>query len=133
MTPGFGKNDRSTFKYWFAHWCAYQMTALNFKVWKPSYLLHDFEKPWLRLVMGYKRVQEIHRRHSPHHLTYKHPDKIDWQALVIDWECSRYTKIASPMTARETYESFIREEGKYPTRLMKENIPPILNKLNLEK
>lgn len=27
--------------------------------------------------------------------------KIDWEALVIDWECSRYTKKASPLTARE--------------------------------
>lgn len=26
----FTKKDRSTFKYWFAHWCAFNMTALNF-------------------------------------------------------------------------------------------------------
>ena len=45
----FSKSERSSFKYWFAHWCAYNMTALNLGMWKPKYLLHDIEKPWLML------------------------------------------------------------------------------------
>lgn len=28
----FSKNERATFKYTFAHWCAFQMTALNNKL-----------------------------------------------------------------------------------------------------
>ena len=27
----FKEEDKSSFPYWFAHWCAYQMTALNCK------------------------------------------------------------------------------------------------------
>ena len=46
----FTKEERSGFKYWFAHWCAFQMTALNLKCWRPKYLLHDIEKPWLSLL-----------------------------------------------------------------------------------
>ena len=53
----FTKKDRSSFKYWFAHWCGFQITALNLGIWKPKYLLHDIEKPWLKLLWGdYKRV-----------------------------------------------------------------------------
>ena len=37
----FTKADRSSFKYWFAHWCGFQLTALNLGIWKPKYLLHD--------------------------------------------------------------------------------------------
>lgn len=48
----FTKEERSGFKYWFAHWCAFQMTALNLKCWRPKYLLHDIEKPWLKLLWG---------------------------------------------------------------------------------
>lgn len=51
-TYGFDKESRSTFKYWFAHWCAFQMVALDLHVWRPKYLLHDIEKPWLRLFFS---------------------------------------------------------------------------------
>ena len=33
----FTKEERNSFKYWFAHWCAFQMTALNLKCWKFKY------------------------------------------------------------------------------------------------
>ena len=96
----FSKQERSSFKYWFAHWAAFQMTALNLKAWKFKYLFHDFEKPWLKLLFkDYKRVQEIHRKHNSHHLQYK--GKKDYEAMIIDWECSRFTKENSPRTAKE--------------------------------
>ena len=46
----FEEKDKSSFKYWFAHWCAYQMTALNCGAWKFKYLFHDIEKPFLELL-----------------------------------------------------------------------------------
>ncbi len=67
----FTKKDRSSFKYWFAHWCGFQLTALNLGIWKPKYLLHDAEKPWLKVFWkgDYKRVQKWHRTHNrPAHL-----------------------------------------------------------------
>ena len=103
----FSKEDRSSFPYWFAHWCAFNMVALVCKRWKFKYLFHDFEKPWLRLFMPYEKVQKFHRLHSRHHLEYL--GEKDWEAMVIDWECSRYTKQESPRTAREELERLLDE------------------------
>lgn len=103
----FTKQDRSTFKYWFAHWCAFQMTALNLGIWKFKYLFHDWEKPWLKLFLPYRVVQKYHREHSKHHVEYalKHgAHNVDIDAMVIDNECSRFTKTASPYTAIEWFE-----------------------------
>lgn len=102
---GFDKSERSSFSYWFAHWCAFQMCALNLRRWKFKYLFHDFEKPWMKLFCKYKTVQKWHRNHNSHHLEYglKHGwDKVDWEALIIDWECSRFTKTEAQLDAYET-------------------------------
>lgn len=98
----FTKQERSTFSYWFAHWCAFQMTALILHRWKLKYLFHDFEKPWLKLFLPYKTIQKWHRTHNKHHIEYgeKHGyDKVDWEAMLIDWECSHYTKENCPRNA----------------------------------
>lgn len=102
---GFDKSERSSFSYWFAHWCAFQMCALNLRRWKLKYLFHDFEKPWMKLFCKYKTVQKWHREHNSHHLEYglKHGwAKVDWEALIIDWECSRFTKTEAQLDAYET-------------------------------
>lgn len=113
----FTKEDRSTFPYWFAHWCAFQMTALNCHAWKFKYLFHDMEKPFLKLVMPYKKLQRFHRIHNKHHPEWldhklqcqkyipndkevnKLLDKFDFEAAIIDWECCRFTKISCPLDA----------------------------------
>lgn len=116
----FTKEERSGFKYWFAHWCAFQMTALNLKCWKFKYLFHDIEKPWLKLIFG--------------------DNKVDWEAMVIDWECSRFTKEAAQLNARETLEMEVKQmRENYPTdiisdnkiKVFQENVKNILDKLNL--
>ena len=90
----FSEKDKSTFSYWFAHWCAYQMTALNYKAWKWKYLFHDIEKPWLELIWkgNHEKVKKWHRAHNSHHIEYKGKRKKDYEAIIIDWECSRFTK-----------------------------------------
>lgn len=90
----FTEDQKSTFPYWFAHWCSFQMVALNWGVWRWKYLFHDWEKPWLRLFFPYETVREIHRNHSRHHFEYwdNHSKDLDWVAILIDWECSKYTK-----------------------------------------
>lgn len=101
----FDKSQRSKFDYWFAHWCAFNMTALNLGSWKFKYLFHDIEKPWLMWMWkDYSRVQKWHRTHNRHHLEYAGKKSYDFEAMVIDWECSRFTKLASPLTARGEYE-----------------------------
>lgn len=108
----FTKNDRSTLPYWFAHWASYQMVAILCHAWKFKYLFHDIEKPFLLwLLRDYKKVQKYHREHNRHHLSYKGRRGIDYEALVIDWECSRFTKESSPLTALETAEKYL-EAGK---------------------
>ena len=49
ITPGFTRDDRSTFKYWFAHWAGFQVTALNLGIWKPKYLFHKHLTPQIMM------------------------------------------------------------------------------------
>lgn len=110
----FDKSQRSKFDYWFAHWCAFNMTALNLGVWKFKYLFHDIEKPWLMLMWkDYTRVQQWHRKHNNHHLEYE--GEYDFEAMVIDWECSRFTKSACTLTARQEFESLIAKHPDTPS------------------
>ena len=79
----FTEKEKSSFSYYFAHLFAYNMTALNLKCWKWKYLLHDIEKPWLKLLWGdYQKVREWHRKKNRHHLTYKNANNIDWEAMI---------------------------------------------------
>ena len=113
----FDENDKSSFPYWFAHWCSFQLCSLNLGIWKFKYLFHDCEKPWLRLIWPYKKVQKWHRTHNSHHLEYglKHGfDKIDWKALMIDWECSQMSKKQCPLNCREEMENKLSEEKWQP-------------------
>ena len=133
----FTKEDRSSFKYWFAHWCGFQLIALNLGIWKPKYLLHDIEKPWLKLLWGgdYKRVQKWHRTHNRHHLEYglEHGwDAIDWEALMIDWECCGLSKQEAQLDARETLEYEIqREKWKPYANEISSHLEKYLNLYNL--
>ena len=131
----FTKEDRSTFPYWFAHWCAYNMTALNLKCWKFKYLFHDIEKPFLKLFLQYKDVQTWHRKHNKHHPEWlehkieecekyyefeeipKLIEDYDYECTLIDWECSRFTKISQPLDAKGEFKRVFNKEyfsKKYP-------------------
>ena len=108
----YGPESRSSFGYWFAHWCAFQMVALLCGVWKPKYLLQDIEKPWLKLFVPYEKLKKWHRNHSDHHLEYLirfGPEHFDYMGMLIDWDCGRFTKSNSPLRAPEYYET-IREK-----------------------
>jgi hypothetical protein len=134
----FDKKDRSTFPYWFSHWAAYNLVAMKLGVWKPKWLLHDIEKPWLKLIWGdYKRVQKWHKHHNRHHIFYGRLhglNKIDWLAAVIDWECSRYSKNAAQKTAREEIISILSQTDKYTMyerEEVKKNCLPITDYLKI--
>lgn len=125
------ETEKSTFSYWFAHWRAFQMTALKLHCWRPRFLFHDIEKPFLMAIWkDYPRVKAFHRSHARHHLAYKGKRGYDYLAMVIDWECSRFTKEAAPLNARETLQmEAIWHPTYYP--MLVENITPILDKLGL--
>ena len=127
----FTKEERSTFPYWFAHWCAFNLTALNLRIWKFKYLFHDIEKPWLKLFLkDYTKVQKIHRLTNRHHLEYMGKKGIDCEALIIDWECSHYTKQKSQLKCRE--EVLRKINARHPqSEFLQNKIIPLLDKLNL--
>ena len=131
----FTKEERSSFRYWFAHWCGFQLTALNLKIWKPRYLLHDIEKPWLRLFWKYPKVQKFHREHNAHHLEYGLLygwDKINWEALLIDWECCALSKQNAQLDARETLAYEISKEKWKPyANEISARLEPLLDDLKL--
>ena len=133
----FSKQERSSFKYWFAHFCAFNMTALNLKAWKPKYLLHDAEKPWLKLLWGdYKKVQKWHRSHNKHHVEWMLKHKTaDFEAMAIDWECSRFTKEAQQLNAMQElvrkYNSLIEDGNRKDAWLLYTNMKRALTRLNL--
>lgn len=101
----FDKSQRSSFSYWWNHWKAFNLTALMLDEWRWKFLFHDIEKPWLRLIMPYKKLQSFHRRNNNHHIEYKGGyDNVDWMALYIDWFCGRYTKYAAKPTVQQEAE-----------------------------
>lgn len=132
MAAGFSNDQRGGFAYTFAHWCAFNMTALNLGVWKFKYLFHDIEKPFLMLWFrgDYTKTRNWHKEHNRHHLRYKGKRGYDWEAMVIDWECSRFTKTEKPWAARDTMKIQIKE---YPDKedIIRENVTPILDRWGL--
>ena len=68
------------------------------------------------LGIPYKKIQRFHRTHSNHHLEwwedYDTKNKcwldFDWDALIIDWECSQYTKENCPRNARQEMEYMLQ-------------------------
>ena len=127
----FTAKERAGFKYTFAHWCAFQMTALNMRIWKFKYLFHDIEKPFLMLLFkDYSKVQKIHRKYNRHHLEYEGAKGIDFEALIIDWECSHHTKEKSQRRVREECYNKIAQ-GHPKSDVIKNKIIPLLEKYNL--
>ena len=103
-----------------------------------KYLLHDIEKPWLKLIWGdYLRVRKWHKHHNKHHIFYGRShgmNKIDWLAAVIDWECSHLTKYAAVRNGREEVDFLVSDKSKYTKderEEIRKNCYPILDYLGL--
>ena len=84
------------------------------------------------MIWDYKKVQKWHRFHNNHHIenyfyqmgkTGFKKCNFDWEATVIDWECSHYTKTACPLLAKATldveYEKLVSNENKYVNEIRK--------------
>jgi hypothetical protein len=104
------KHWYNNFQYWFAHVCAFNMVAMNLGLWKFHHLFHDWYKPWLTFFMSYDKVNNFHIRHSNHHLMYYNlTGKCNWDDLIIDWECSQYTKEYGKLNAFDFLQKMFRE------------------------
>lgn len=126
----FSTDKRSSFAYWYYHWKAFNLLALKLHHWRPHYLLHDIEKPFLKLFLPYNTVQKWHRKLNAHHLQYWLAPHCDWYAMVIDWECGRFTKLNAPLTAREECARKINNNSTYSQLLLK-YFYPICDKLGI--
>lgn len=111
----FTKDQRSTFPYWFWHWLAFNDVARELHVWRPRHILHDIEKPFMRLIFPYTKVQKWHRLHNRHHLEYRYPERRSWLDMIIDWEASGRTKQACPRNAIEEARFKLNEGSMSPS------------------
>ena len=83
---------------------------------------HDLDKVFLYPILGKKITHNFHRKHSRHHnkaCTYK-----DYCAMVVDWECARFTKPDKPLNAYDTLYKY------YPA--LEPDILPILKYLKID-
>jgi hypothetical protein len=84
------------------------MTAMNMGVWKFHHLFHDIEKPWFGIFLSYDKVHKRHISKSKHHIEhYRLYGECNWTDLVIDWECSQFTKEKGKLTAREFLDKLL--------------------------
>ena len=132
----FTKQERSSWRYYLAHWCAFQMVAITLGIWKFKYIFHDWYKPWMKMLgFKYETIQKFHKSHSNHHLEYldNHSlEEIDWDAMIIDWECSRYTKEACPWGAWGEMLYIMENNNKpYIKHTIEMHMKPRLLELNL--
>jgi hypothetical protein len=134
------KSQRSGWRYYWAHWAAFQMVAITLGIWRPRHLFHDWYKPWLKMLgIPYSEIQYIHRHSSRHHLEYLELNNgtyFDWDSMIIDWECSQYTKEACKRNARQKMEHILNdypddEHNTYIKYLLRRYVEPRLEKLGL--
>jgi len=88
-------------------------------------LLHDVDKIFMLLFTNksVKEIQQNHRNKVRHHVNNQIKTEKDYIQMIIDWECSRYSKPDKQLNARETLDKF------YPQ--LTETILPIIEKLKL--
>lgn len=85
----------------------------------------------------YHKVKQYHRTHTRHHWAYAGNKEYDYLAMVIDWECSRFSKADAQMTAFKTYNyelhKFMEANDTSKVKKLQLYVFPILEKLNLIK
>ena len=83
--------------------------------------LHDLDKVFLYPILGKKLTHNLHKNLSRHHKRAR--TVRDFQQMVVDWECARFTKPDKPLDAYDTLYAL------YPN--LEDKILPILKELNL--
>lgn len=93
--------------------------------------LHDIDKPLLYLFcfwMSLSKIQQIHRKYSPHHvknnLKKTQDDLLD---TIIDWECARITKPDKPLNAYQTLMKFYPQHKATYLPIIKKYLPHQIN------
>jgi hypothetical protein len=78
--------------------------------------LHDVDKILMYLFTGKKHekaISKFHRKHSSHHAeNTKIKKRMDYIQMIIDWECSRYTKPDKQLTPRQVLSECFPELKK---------------------
>lgn len=127
------KNNYVHFYYTWRHYMAFLKVQRNLLGYS-KYKFHDWDKLILYLLIPFvksKTISNWHRKYSKHHPTFnrngerimKPANKVKWTEAIIDWECSRLTKVDKQLNAIETLYKY------YPE--YKDNVIPLLKDLNL--
>lgn len=85
--------------------------------------LHDLDKVFLYLILNKETAHKIHTNFARHHEKRARTQK-DFEEMVVDWECARYTKPDKPLNAYETLYKY------YPQ--LENVILPILQRLSID-
>jgi hypothetical protein len=84
----FKKSERKSLKFAFAKWCSYNMTALNYKMWKFKYLFYDYKVIIYRIFNINFDFQKYRRKNKYYieSLETYNIDKINWDDIFIGWQ-----------------------------------------------
>lgn len=84
--------------------------------------LHDVDKLIMIILtpLSLKKIHEIHRKYTKHHVNNRPKTKNNLIQMIIDWECARYTKPDKPLNAYETMKKFYPETEVYIYPILKE-------------
>lgn len=83
----FTLKERTSLKYIFAKWCAFNMVALKLKCWEFKYIFYNCDEFFMKLLHNNK-YHEYHKKHSKHHIEYLNnhsPGKLNYKMLFLTW------------------------------------------------
>lgn len=83
----FTLKERTSLKYIFAKWCAFNMVALKLKCWEFKYIFYNCDEFFMKLLHN-NNYHEYHKQNSKHHIEYLNshsPDKLNWKMLFLTW------------------------------------------------
>ena len=91
------------------------------------------------LGLQYVDIQFIHRHSTNHHLEWfevNNESGFDWDSMIIDWECSQYTKESCCRNARQEMEHILNDNPNddynlYIKYLLRKHVAPRLTRLGL--
>lgn len=88
---------------------------------------HDLLKMFSYFFLGIKITYFLHDK-----LNFHHTENIfkiyNYEEMVIDWECARFTKPDKPLNAYETYKKYYYDKMTLKQRIM---VKLVMQKFNL--
>ena len=83
-----------------------------FGVYSADGVLHDIDKLFMYFTpfLAENKIQQIHRKHQPHHINRAQNRVQHLMEMYIDWDCAAITKPDKPLDAYATLLHFYQEQ-----------------------